>query len=373
MTKLLFLTILILSLQSVASADETVWHNVTNSDVEGQGWKDGLLRSFDRLPAKAENTVPKNVWSFSRESAGMSVRFITDATTINIRYSLKSGNLSHGWGDFSNMTASGFDMYALVPDRKRGGMTWRWVGGNKPKKQSATSCLADGLASGKRMYLINFPIYNGVEKLEIGVPVNAEFEIVAPRKDKPVVFYGTSIMQGGASSRPGLSISSRIGRALDIPVINLGFCGCGRMDMPVVELMAELDPAVYVIDCLPNMSAGLVEKRTAPLVRRLRKAHSDTPILLVEEHDHPSPLLFPAKAADIKKKQDALYAVYEKLVKSGVKNLYYLKGRELIGFDSEGTGDSIHPNDIGTSRYVSAYIKALSAILKKVHTKQVFE
>ena len=364
--KLILPTVLmLLFLQSPASADEIDWHAVANSDVEGQGWKDGLLRTYDRLPAKAKETVPGIIWNFSRESAGISVRFITDATAIHIRYSLKSGNLSHGWGDFSNRMGSGFDMYAQVADPKSGKMVWRWVGGNKPTKQSATSCLATGLAPGKRMYLINFPIYNGVEKLEVGVPANAKFEMVAPRKDKPIVFYGTSIIQGAAASRPGLTIAARIGRKLDIPIINLGFCGCGRMDMPVVELLAELDPAIYVIDCLPNMGAAMVEKRTAPLVKRLREAHSDTPILLVEEHDSPSPSLFPGKAAGIKKKQDALRAEYDKLIQSGVKNLYYLKGSDLIGHDGEGTGDSIHPNDIGASRYVAEYEKALSAILKK--------
>jgi len=349
----------------VPAEDEIVWHDASALGVEGQGWKEGLLRTYDRLPAKAEKTVPKNVWNYSRESAGISVRFVTDATAIHIRYTLRSSRLSHGWGDLSNMTASGFDMYALVPDPKGGGMIWRWAGGNKPTKQSATSCLASGLAPGMRMYVINFPSYNGVEKLEVGVPSAAKFEKVAPRKKKPIVFYGTSIIQGAASSRPGLAIPARIGRKLDIPIINLGCCGCGRMDMPVVDLLAELDPAVYVIDCLPNMWVDLVKKRTAPLVIRLRKARKNTPILLVGGHDYPSPSLFPAKAADIKKKQQALRVEYDKLVKSGIKNLYYLKGGDLIGYDSEGTGDGVHPNDIGASRYAAEYEKALSAILKK--------
>lgn len=353
------------SLQATAFTDKIAWHDASVLGVEGQGWKEGLLRTYDRLPAQAKEVVSRNIWNYSRESAGISVRFITDATTIHIRYALKSGNLSHGLGDFSNMAGSGFDMYALVPAPKSSKMVWCWAGGNKPKKQSGISRLAHGLAPGKRMYLINFPNYNKVKELAVGVPFKANLEKVAPRKDNPIVFYGTSITQGGASSRPGLAIPSQIGRKLDIPIINIGCCGCGRMDMPVVEFLAELDLAVYVIDCLPNMTAAMVEKRTAPLVNRLRKDHSDKPILLVEEHDHPSPSLFPGSTAKIKKKQEVLRAEYDKLVKSGVKNLYYLKGGDLIGHDSEGTGDSIHPNDIGTSRYVAEYEKILSAILKK--------
>jgi hypothetical protein len=110
------------------------------------------------------------------------------------------------------------------------------------------------------------------------------------------------------------------------------------------------------------MKADEVKERTAVSVNKLREDHKYTPILLVEEPNHPSPLLFPAKAKRIKEEQDVLRAEYDKLVSAGVKNLYYLKGSHLIGLDSEGTGDSVHPNDIGMSCYVAEYTKVLSAI-----------
>jgi len=342
---------------------EFVWHNATTLTVEGKGWSNGLARFYDRLPAKAENKVPEYVWKFSRESAGMSVRFITDAQTIHIRYRLLSPDLSHSWGDLSNMAASGFDLYAQVTDTISGKNNWHWVGGNKPTKQNNSDCLAVGLAPGQRLFQLNLPVYNGVEFLEIGVPFNSAFETPEPREEPPIVFYGTSIMQGGVASRPGLNIPAVIGRRLDSPVVNLGFCGCGRMDEPVVELLAELNPSVYVIDCLPNMDMDMVTQRAEPLVNNLRKVHPETPILLVEEHDHPSPDLFPGKKKEIQSKNKALQLCYEKLKLSGCKNLYYLSSEGLIGEDSEGTGDGIHPNDLGMSRYITAYEKALRAIV----------
>ena len=334
------------------------WRDPQAWGIEGRGWTNGLARYYDRLPAKAEETVPKLVWGFSRESAGMSVRFITDAKKIRVRYRLSSPASSHGWGDMSNMAASGFDLYARMRDDS-GEWIWRWAGGNKPTKQNSDNLLADGLAPGRRLYVLNLPVYNGVEKLEIGVNADAAFEPVSPRTAPPIVFYGTSIMQGGIASRPGLVIPAEIGRRLDRPVINLGFCGVGRMDAPVADLLAELNPAVYVIDCLPNMDAALVGKRTEPFVHRLRQAHPTTPILLVECHDYPSPGLFPSKDRALRQEQEALRAAYDRLVNNGVRNLHYLSGRELIGLDSEGTGDGIHPNALGTSRYVVAYEKAL--------------
>jgi hypothetical protein len=340
------------------------WYNPTHWGVEGRGWTNGLARYYDRLPAKAEKTVPGGVWYYSRQSAGLSARFATDASNIDVRYRLSSGDLSHGWADNANMSASGIDLYAQTSDATSGKPVWRWVGGNKPTSQSATNRLVGGLAQGRRLYVLNLPVYNGVESIEIGVPEGASFDPMPPRPEPPIVFYGTSIMQGGVASRPGLAIPAIVGRRLDRPVINFGFCGSGCMDAPVVELMAEINAAAYVIDCEPNMGADTVSQRTEPLVRLLRQAHPDTPILLVEDHESPSPELFPGAKASIQSKQAALRAVYDRLVKDGVKQLYYLPGKALIGDDSEGTGDGIHPNAIGMLRYADAYTAALTALFQ---------
>ena len=341
------------------------WRDASQWGVEGRGWTTGLLRYYDRLPAKAEKTVGNPwIWQFSRESAGMSARFQTDATSIHVRYTLSSPQLDHGWADMPNLSASGVDLYTQIQDEATGTTAWRWVGANKPKTVTGTYCLATGLLPGRRLYVLNLPVYNGVEKLEIGVPDGASFTSVPPRRDPPIIFYGTSIMQGGVASRPGLTIPASIGRRLNRPVLNFGFCGCGRMDPPVVDLLAELEAAVYVIDCEPNMDAASVSQRTEPLVRRLRQAHPTTPILLVENHDHPTPELFPKDTAAIKASQTALRTVYDKLVQAGDKNLHYLPGKALIGTDGEGTGDGVHPNALGMARYCDAYEAALRGILK---------
>lgn len=340
------------------------WHNPTNWGVEGRGWTEGLARYYDRLPARAEKTVPRSVWGLSRESAGMSVRFETDAPYIYVRYRLTSTNLTHGWEDCANMTCSGVDLYAQAPDPTTGKQLWSWVGGNKPKANIATERLVNGLAPGKRQYVLNLPVYNGVESFEIGVPPNATFAGVPPRTALPIVFYGTSIMQGGVASRPGLAITAFVGRRMDRPTVNLGFCGSGKMEASVVDLLAEIKAAAYVIDCVPNMWADTITERTEPLVRRLREAHPDTPILLVEHHEYPSPeSLLPRETSNIRERNVALRAAYDRLVKAGVKHLFYLPGRDLIGNDSEGTGDGVHPNALGTFRCVEAYTAALKNIL----------
>jgi hypothetical protein len=340
------------------------WYNPESWGVEGRAWTRGLARYYDRLPARAEKIVPHDVWQYSRDSSGMNVRFITDSPQISIRYTLLLPNLSIGFADCSNVAVSGIDLYAQTTDPATKAEVWRWVAGNKPTNQKETDSLANGLAPGKRTYLLNLPLYNGIESIEIGVKSGSSFTGIAPRTDLPIVFYGTSIMQGGMASRPGLSMSALIGRRLDCPVIDLGFCGSGRMEAEVGAFLTEIPAAIYVIDCEPNMDANMVSQRTEPLVHQLRQAHPDTPILLVENHDYPVPKdVLPEENLLIESKQKALRTAFDNLINAGDKHLYYLPGHDLIGDDGEGTGDGVHPNALGTFRYAAAYTKELNYIL----------
>jgi len=156
-----------------------------------------------------------------------------------------------------------------------------------------------------------------------------------------------------------------LGRRLEYPVINLGFSGNGTMDASVAELLAELDPAVYVIDCLPNMNAAQIEERTSPLVQTLRKARPMTPIVLVEDRSYANSVILPGPRERNLTSRAALKKSYEKLLADGVKGLHYLPGEKLLGDDGEGTVDSSHPTDLGFVRQADAFQKVLEPLLPK--------
>ena len=92
-----------------------------------------------------------------------------------------------------------------------------------PAGAAATVTLS--MASGA--YHVNLPLYNGTKSLEIGVPKDASFTPIPPRTIKPILFYGTSITQGGCASRSGMSYQAILGRILNIDFVNLGFSGNG--------------------------------------------------------------------------------------------------------------------------------------------------
>jgi hypothetical protein len=337
-----------------------LWYDIRPLGVEGQGFQD-TKAPYDRLPASAEKVVRPPVWGLSRHSAGLCVRFVTDATAISARWTLTSPNLA-----MPHMPAtgvSGLDLYVRDPKTNQ----WRWLGVGQPKAATNSAVLANGIPEGKREYLLYLPLYNGVSSVEIGLAKTASLWKAPARTGvlaKPVVFYGTSITQGGCASRPGMVHTAIIGRKLDCSIINLGFSGNGRMEPEIVKMLGEIDASVFVIDCLPNMTAKEVTEKTIPLVRDLRKARPETPIVLVEDRYYSNAHLLTAQKKRNDDSHAALKEAFETLKKDGVKNLHYIPGADLLGDDDEGTVDSSHPTDLGFLRQAEAFLKVLRPLVK---------
>ena len=337
-----------------------IWYDIRQLGIEGQGWSTDLKAPYDRLPAKAEGKAPAAVWGLSHHSAGLAVRFVTDAQTIHARWSLIKGELA-----MPHMPAtgvSGLDLYV-----KASGTTWRWLSVGQPKAQTTSVALVGGLPAGEREYLLYLPLHNGVSSVELGIGKDSFLAIADPRPEqhrKPILFYGTSITQGGCASRPGMVHTAILGRRLNYPVINLGFSGNGRMEAEMADLLAEIDPAVYVLDCLPNMDAKAVSERVVPFVKKLRAAHPETPILLVEDRTYSNAFLISSSLNRNLTSRAALEKAYVALQADGIKHLGYLHGEKLLGADGDDTVDGSHPTDLGFLRQAEAMQPALQHLLK---------
>lgn len=330
----------------VEAAEEVVWTDAKQLTIEGKGWTD-TEAYYDRLPAKAKGVVRDPVWDLSRNSPGYCVRFVTDSPRISVKWDLLKAGLA-----MEHMPAtgvSGVDLYAHMPDG-----SWRYVGTGRPMKQLENEAVFGN--PGAKEFVLNLPLYNGVTAVSVGVSPGKSLTPATPR-GKPIVFYGTSITQGGCASRPGMVYTAIVGRKLDVPVINLGFSGNGQGEPELADLLAELDPTVYVFDALWNMSPDFVRERTAPFVRKLRAAHPDTPIVLVEDcairNNIPTP------------KGKVLREVFEQLKQEGVTGLYFISADGMMGPDDEGTVDGCHPTDLGFMYQAEVFIKALKPILGK--------
>lgn len=328
---------------------KTLWYDARDLLVEGKGWTD-TDAFYDRLPGKAKGRVTDPVWNISHQCAGMAVRFSVSSSSIKVRWTLiNAKDLSMPHMPATGM--SGVDLY--TKDVKTG--TWRFVSNGRPEAATSTASFATKDGQPCLLYL---PLYNGVSSVEIGVPKEGSISVPeASSLGKPIVFYGTSITQGACASRPGMAATAIFGRRLDVPVINLGFSGSGVMELPMAELMTELDASAYVIDCLWNMGPQQVEERTEPLVKALRAAHPTTPIFLVEDS---SVWAFTPTAKGI-----ILRKIHQKLKDEGMKDIYFISNKGMLGDDAEGTVDTTHPNDLGMMRQAEVFIKEMSWLARE--------
>jgi len=310
----------------------------TPAQIEGQGFP--VANKYDRLPAKAEKTVPPKVWNLSRMSAGLSVRFRTSAADLVVRYVVS------GKQEMPHMPAtgaSGVDLYSIDPNGE-----WKWSAGKYSFGDTITYRFS-GLSKDVGEYRLYLPLYNTVKWLEVGSSTDS-IHFLPLRQEQPIVLYGTSIAQGACASRPGLAWANQLERIMDRPLINLAFAGNGKLDPPVTELLTAIDAKIYVLDCLPNISglpAAEITEKVLTAVKQIRKVRPNTPILLVE-HGRIS-----GNAAQ--------EMAYEQLLLDGVKELYLLPVAQL-GLGLESTVDGTHPNDIGMQQYANAYAQALRAI-----------
>lgn len=338
------------------SEDSVSWYDAKTLTVEGRGWHD-TAEFYNRLPAKAEATVPKSVWGLSKHTAGMAVRFVTDSPEIRVRWTLLNETLA-----MNHMPAtgvSGVDLYV----RHNG--TWQWLAVGRPSAKDNEAELAAGLQPEMREFALYLPLYNGVSSVEIGVNKDAGIRPAPPRRrgTKPVVFYGSSILQGGCASRPGMAYPSIIGRRLDVCTINLGFSGSGKCEPEVAELLAELDPGLYVIDCMPNMSPDVVDERIRYLLKLLRGKHPSTPVVLVEQAPSQSALTRNSDSQPAALKNHCLRAVYEDAADEWNGLLYYVRGDALFGDDGEATVDGVHATDLGFVRMADVLTPVVEAAL----------
>ena len=106
------LSIIFVSLVTVTmSFAQTVWRSplasTSPSYLQNQGWnEDG--GNYHRLPNRAEGKVRDKVWKLACQSAGLSIRFKTDAPEISVKYTVTQPlNMPH----MPSTGVSGVDLY----------------------------------------------------------------------------------------------------------------------------------------------------------------------------------------------------------------------------------------------------------------------
>ena len=327
--------------------------------IEGTTFTDSVKENlYDRFPASYKDKVRGPVWSLSKASAGISVRFLTNSTTLRVKWTLLNDEkMNH----MAETGIKGIDLYFKTDNG------WQYVNTARPTGKANEFLLVNNMPAKNREFKMYLPLYDGVTKLEVGIDSLSKIEKPAKGNQKPVVFYGTSITQGGCASRPGMAHTNIISRKLGIECINFGFSGNGKMEKPVAELISGIDPLFYVMDGTGNMSPEEIQENAIPLVEIIKSKHPETPIVFVECLMFEKSYLDEKTRNEINAKNDMMKIEYRKMLDEGFSKIFYIENTGAIGADHEATVDGVHFTDLGFMRYADFLISKFEQFHLPVH------
>lgn len=350
---------IVMFLGILAHAQKIVYTDASEFPVYGK-ISEKTNERYERLPSELENVSRKDVWRLGRSSAGLYIRFRSNTTSMRVKWQSTFDNEQNHMTDLGTRC---LDLYALVNGE------WRAVAPVRPTSKGVNEwTIIRNMLPEQREYMLYLSLYDGVKSLEIGVDEGAYIgqpEVASPSTEKPIVMYGSSILQGGCASRPGMAYTNIIGRRFDREVFNLGFSGNARLDMEIAHLMASVKaPGAFVLDFVPNSSDKLINEAAEKFFRVLRDAHPDVPVIFVEDP------IFPRTTFDTKLHEEvvgrniAMTQLFKRLKKAGERKIYYVSAKKMLGDDGDATVDGSHFTDVGALRYVENIMPALKKALK---------
>lgn len=308
---------------------------------------------FRRMPGDIASKVSEGVNVLHTNTAGGRIRFRTNSRYVSI-CAVMPDNVVFPHMPFTGV--SGFDMYADGEYVKTFIPPVEWSGGYED--------MFEFNDMSEREIMIHFPLYNNVADLYIGLQKGSSFGEHTPyRNSQRIVYYGSSITQGGCVSRPGLAYPSQVALKLDCDFVNLGFSGSAMGELVMAEYIAGLDPDIFVMDYDHNApTVEHLEKTHEIFFRTFRKLKNDVPVIMLTAPD----VRFHGE--EWIKRRDVVYRTYKNAVASGDKNVYFIDGSSLWGEDDwrSCSVDCIHPNDIGHHRMAQNIIPVIQKIWRNV-------
>ncbi len=319
-----------------------VFYDAHHLTLESFPWEDVNITPYMRLPEDILEVLPESLQWVQTFSAGGVVRFVTDSKALGIRVKYKPLDMHR----VSTPAAQGgFD----ITVRENG--TCRLIANVCPevrdfysnKLEHELSCKLMGTMQEYRVY---FPLYSTLESVEIGFDKDAQImEAPAHALDKPIVFYGSSITQGGCASRPANTYTALVSSWLDAHMINLGFGGNAKGEIEIARAISELDMSLFVLDYDHNApTAEHLLETHEPFFSAVREKNKELPIIMISR-----PWANIAEEKGAIKRRDIIKRTYDNAVSKGDKNVYFIDGMEFYdGIQRDLTSvDLCHPTDLG--------------------------
>ena len=319
--------------------------------------------TFRRIPCEVAERVNPGVLRLHTKTAGGRIRFKTDSACVAIRaYMPKKCLMPH----MPFLGSAGFDLYV------KEGNEHVYKGSFIPsidRTDSYESMIEFGSWE-MRDIIIHFPLYDGVTDLFIGVEPEAAVERGdLYRSELPIIYYGSSITQGGCASRPGNGYTNIISRNLNVDHVNLGFSGSGKGEPEMAEYIALQPMSLFFLDYDHNAPAPeYLAKTHEAFFLTIREKNPELPIIMASETDTAKT---PQKAEDILHRRDVIMRTYHNALNRGDRRVMLIDGTEVfkeaskLGVSPDScTVDGIHPNDLGFACMAKVFGDVISKMLE---------
>lgn len=313
-------------------------------------------KCFIRMPLETAQKVNEGVAYLTRQTAGGRLCFATDSKALEISVTYKALEMMP---HMPLTGSSGFTLCEKTEEGERFIVNLMPYFGSKEGFTSSTPLVGEKM----REYVLYFPLYNCVTSLSVTLEEKARVRKGKPYRDVlPILYYGSSITQGGCASRPDNAYQALICKKNEIDFINLGFSGSARGEETMVDYLASIDCSLFVCDYDHNApSTEYLEKTHYPLYERYRKSNPHTPILFLTKPDYAR-----ANLKDAEERIKIIQNTYKKAKKAGDKKVFFLSGKRFYGKENfeNFAVDGCHPTDYGFARMAKQIYKKICKINK---------
>lgn len=313
---------------------------------------------YRRLPVDPRWEIRDAVDGLANHTAGGQIRFKSDSKRICIKVKLREKS---GMYHMPATGQSGFDLYVKEKGEQRYFRTARFSADTI--RYQAELFTSDERKM--RSFTLNFPLYNGVDSVWIGVDEESTLDTPPPFSQKgKIVIYGTSITQGGCVSRPGMAYTNILSRSLDMQFVNLGFSGNGRGEPALAHLITQIPEMRCIILDYEANAGKSIRETLEPFVDILREKNPEVPILIVSKIRYAMAREGSSQYKDWMQLRNFQSDLVNGRRSAGDKHLFFLDGSTILGekYD-ECTVDGVHPNDLGSMKIADALLPVLEAIL----------
>lgn len=352
-----------------------------------------VFARMDLTSAAAQNGYNNGIHTYAgtvhwhmREAAGGRIRLSTDSTSVSIQATLRSWNSKH-YATAMGAGKYGFDVYVDTPngsiyagsvkasseDIAKAKTKWEeneldniyYTSTDSQKSDLNVTGTIDlsqfTPVNGSYNLTIYFPITMETSHVEIGVEKGATVaahNLPYNNEGQPIVFYGSSITQGGSSTKPGNAYTAVTSRLLNAEYHSFGMWGSCTGQTNVAEYLAGLEMSVFVLDYDHNdTKADTFQPKHWTVYETVRAAHPDIPIIMITRPNRNQS--YNSTQSPIEDMKAKILQNYNSAVAAGDKNVHFIDGEAFFEYDGSLITDTtykynkvflqdgVHPTDAG--------------------------